>query len=81
MALPMCGTTMQLGTARVRVTQIGKICHDKCAIYYTAGDCVMPREGIFVEILEPGVVRAGDAIEIQDMPVDDQAGQGDANVG
>ena len=62
------GTTMRLGTAQVRVTQIGKICHDKCAIYYAAGDCVMPREGIFVEILEPGSVKAGDVIEIQEMP-------------
>jgi len=58
------GTSMRLGTALVRVTQIGKECHTKCAIYQQAGDCVMPREGIFVEILEPGTVAAGDAVEI-----------------
>ena len=58
------GTSMRLGTALVRVTQIGKECHTKCAIYQQAGDCVMPREGIFVEILEPGTVATGDAVEI-----------------
>ncbi|MFH1084144.1 MAG: MOSC domain-containing protein [Chloroflexota bacterium] len=62
-ALPL-GTTLRLGTARVRVTQIGKICHTKCAIYYRAGDCVMPREGIFVEVLDPGTVKPGDAVEV-----------------
>lgn len=60
------GTKMRLGAALVEVTQIGKICHEKCAIYYQAGDCVMPREGIFVRILTPGSVATGDAVEILD---------------
>ncbi|MBC7316881.1 MAG: MOSC domain-containing protein [Chloroflexi bacterium] len=63
--LPL-GTRLRLGTALVEVTQIGKECHTKCAIYQAAGDCVMPREGIFVRVLEPGTVRAGDPIEILD---------------
>jgi MOSC domain-containing protein YiiM len=46
------------------VTQIGKICHTRCAIYYQAGDCVMPREGIFVRVLEGGSIHVGDAIEV-----------------
>ena len=58
------GTRMRLGTSLVEVTQIGKICHDKCAIYYQAGDCVMPREGIFVKVLTAGAVSVGDAVEI-----------------
>ncbi|MBN1953974.1 MAG: MOSC domain-containing protein [Anaerolineae bacterium] len=58
------GTRMQLGTALVEVTQIGKLCHTKCAIFQTLGDCVMPREGIFVRVLEPGKVRVGDDIEV-----------------
>ena len=49
----------------VEVTQIGKVCHDRCAIYYQAGDCVMPREGIFVRVLEGGEVRPGDAIALE----------------
>ena len=60
------GTKMRLGGALAEVTQIGKICHEKCAIYYQAGDCVMPREGIFVKILTPGSVSTGDAVEILD---------------
>ncbi|MBU6391231.1 MAG: MOSC domain-containing protein [Planctomycetota bacterium] len=48
----------------MRVTQIGKVCHDRCAIYYTAGDCIMPREGIFAEILTGGTIKAGDEITI-----------------
>ena len=48
----------------MEVTQIGKVCHDRCAIYRAAGDCVMPREGVFVRVLEGGTLRSGDAIEI-----------------
>ncbi|MBA4393809.1 MAG: MOSC domain-containing protein [Desulfobacca sp.] len=59
------GTRLRLGTeALVEVTQIGKVCHDRCAIYRLAGDCVMPREGIFVRILKGGPVKPGDPIEI-----------------
>jgi len=58
------GTRLRLGTALVEVTQIGKVCHTPCAIYYAAGDCVMPREGIFVKVLEPGEVHTGDVIEV-----------------
>jgi MOSC domain-containing protein YiiM len=62
------GTRLRLGGALVEVTQIGKVCHERCAIYYQAGDCVMPREGIFVEVHEGGWVEAGDAIEVLSMP-------------
>jgi MOSC domain-containing protein YiiM len=44
----------------LEVSQIGKVCHTKCAIYYQAGDCVMPKEGIFVVVREPGDVNVGD---------------------
>ena len=58
------GTVLRIGgSAAVRVTQIGKECHDRCAIYEEAGDCVMPKEGIFAEVVEEGVVRTGDTIE------------------
>jgi MOSC domain-containing protein YiiM len=50
------------------VTQIGKVCHDHCAIYEQAGDCVMPREGIFVRIHEGGQVKVGDTIEVLALP-------------
>jgi len=62
------GTRMRLGTALAEVTQIGKVCHDHCAIYRLAGDCVMPREGIFVRVLQGGLVRPGDAVEVLDSP-------------
>jgi MOSC domain-containing protein YiiM len=58
------GTRLRIGEALAQVTQIGKVCHDRCAIYYQAGDCVMPREGIFVEVLEGGQVQVGDAIQV-----------------
>lgn len=62
-ALPI-GTRLRLGReALVEVTQIGKICHDRCAIYRLAGDCVMPKEGIFVRILKGGSIKPGDPIE------------------
>lgn len=63
-SLPV-GTVLKIGNGiTIRVTQIGKLCHDRCAIYYTAGDCIMPREGIFAEILSGGTIKAGDEIAI-----------------
>ncbi len=60
-ALPI-GTRLTLGEAVLEVTQIGKECHTRCAIYYQAGDCVMPKEGIFARVLTGGKVSAGDPI-------------------
>jgi len=62
-SLPV-GTRMRVGEALVEITQIGKECHDRCAIYYQAGDCVMPREGIFARILASGPVKTGDPIRV-----------------
>ncbi len=60
------GTRLQAGPdAVLRVTQIGKECHDRCAIYYQAGDCVMPREGIFAEVLKEGNIQSGNSLEIK----------------
>ena len=52
------------GEVLVEVTQIGKVCHHRCAIYYLAGDCVMPKEGIFVKVLKGGTIFPGDPIEV-----------------
>jgi MOSC domain-containing protein YiiM len=51
------------GRVRLRVTQIGKDCHTRCAVYHLVGDCIMPSRGIFCEVLSGGPVRPGDAIE------------------
>ena len=58
------GTRLRLGTALCEVTQIGKECHNDCAIRRAAGDCVMPREGIFVKILQNGTVSTGDEVTV-----------------
>ena len=58
------GTKLRIGTALCEVTQIGKECHQDCAIRKAAGDCVMPREGIFVKVLENGRVRPGDEVTV-----------------
>jgi MOSC domain-containing protein YiiM len=63
-SLPL-GAKLRLGEEALgEVTQIGKECHNRCAIYYQAGDCVMPREGIFIRVLKGGPVKAGDLIEV-----------------
>ncbi len=60
------GTTIRIGDSVIlRVTQIGKVCHERCAIYYQAGDCVMPKEGIFTKVIQEGVVKAGDEIVVE----------------
>lgn len=59
------GTRVAVGdSALLEITQIGKECHDRCAIYHQAGDCVMPREGVFAVVLEGGPVRVGDNVKI-----------------
>lgn len=61
------GTRLKLGQdVLMEVTQIGKECHTRCAIYYQAGDCVMPREGIFARVLSGGIVKKGDTIVVTD---------------
>ncbi|MBO8138187.1 MAG: MOSC domain-containing protein [Desulfotomaculum sp.] len=63
-ALPV-GTKLKIGPEAVgEVTQIGKECHHGCAIRKLAGDCIMPREGIFIKVLQEGPVKVGDKIEI-----------------
>ena len=62
-ALPI-GTRLKVGSeVLLEVTQIGKVCHERCNIFYAVGDCVMPREGIFAKVLVGGEVRVGDQIE------------------
>ncbi len=62
-ALPV-GTRLTVGETLLEVTQIGKECHTRCAIYHQAGDCVMPKEGIFARVITGGVVKPGDPIAV-----------------
>ncbi|GAB4228871.1 MAG: MOSC domain-containing protein [Deltaproteobacteria bacterium] len=57
------GDRLLAGEALLEITQIGKECHNRCAIYYQAGDCVMPKEGVFARVLRGGTLRAGDPVE------------------
>ena len=58
------GTRLRVGETVLEITQIGKQCHNDCAIKKTTGRCVMPTDGVFAVVLEEGVIRPGDAIEI-----------------
>ena len=58
------GTKLRIGKTILEVTQIGKECHTRCAIYYQAGDCVMPKEGIFGKVLQEGEIKPGDSVEV-----------------
>ena len=63
------GTRLRIGETAVEVTQIGKECHNDCAIKKTTGKCVMPTEGIFCEVVTPGRVQKGDRITVlEEMP-------------
>lgn len=57
------GAGVRIGDALLEITQIGKECHARCAIYDQAGDCVMPKEGVFARVIKGGKVQAGDRIE------------------
>ena len=59
------GTRLRVGgEAVLEITQIGKECHEGCAIRQLVGQCVMPREGVFARVVTGGVVRAGDEITV-----------------
>ena len=58
------GAKLRIGSALCEVTQIGKECHADCAIRQQAGDCVMPREGIFAIVLEEGEAKPGDMVTV-----------------
>ena len=59
------GQKFRMGdTALVEITQIGKECHKKCAIFYRTGDCIMPKEGVFAKILTGGTICVGDEIKL-----------------
>lgn len=59
------GATLHLGeSAVVEITQIGKTCMKKCAVFYQTGDCIMPKEGVFGRVIKGGVIRVGDVIRI-----------------
>ena len=58
------GTVLRAGTALLAVTQIGKECHNDCAIKQAVGRCVMPTDGIFAIVIKDGTVKPGDSIEV-----------------
>ncbi len=59
------GTLLQIGDEVVgEVSQIGKKCHVGCAVFKQVGDCIMPREGIFVKVVKSGKVRVGDPVKV-----------------
>lgn len=59
------GTKLTIGEeALLEVTQIGKVCHTRCTIFYQAGDCVMPKEGIFAKVLTGGLIEVEDEIKV-----------------
>ena len=59
------GTQLKVGEEAVlEITQIGKECHDGCAIRELVGQCIMPKEGVFARVVKGGTVRAGDEITV-----------------
>ena len=64
-ALPL-GTQLKAGNSAVlEITRIGKECHERCHIFHSVGDCVMPRDGVFARVLEGGEVNDGDSLTIK----------------
>ena len=63
------GTRFRIGDAILEMTQIGKNCHSHCAIYKRMGECIMPREGVFAEVVKGGLVKVGD--EVEQLPLDE----------
>jgi len=61
------GNKLKLGpVAEVEITQLGKECHNRCAIFHRVGDCIMPREGVFAKVTKPGQIKVSNTIEVID---------------
>ena len=58
------GQRLFIGQTELEITQIGKQCHSRCAIYDQLGDCVMPREGVFARVNKGGAIKTGDRIDV-----------------
>ncbi len=58
------GSQLCVGPVLLELTQVGKVCHSRCAIYYTTGDCIMPRTGLFARVVEAGEVTGGMPVKI-----------------
>jgi MOSC domain-containing protein YiiM len=59
------GTKLKIGAAvELEITQLGKTCHGRCAVYYRLGDCIMPKEGVFARVTGGGPIQVGDSIEV-----------------
>ncbi|MBW2310710.1 MAG: MOSC domain-containing protein [Deltaproteobacteria bacterium] len=66
-SLPI-GTRLEVGDDIIlELTQIGKKCHTKCAIFHQVGTCIMPKEGVFARVIRGGIINAGDTIRIKDV--------------
>jgi len=61
------GTQLDINGVVLEVTQIGKECHQKCAIFKMVGDCIMPKEGIFAKVIKGGIIHPGDEIIVIDL--------------
>lgn len=60
----LVGTRLKIGECEVEITQIGKKCHSGCEIKKVTGDCVMPREGIFVKVIKEGIINVNDEVVV-----------------
>lgn len=70
-------TKLRLGKkAIIQITQLGKKCHKPCSIYYSAGFCIMPKEGVFAKVVCSGRIKVGDKIMVFPLPLREGEGEG-----
>jgi len=58
------GTKLGIGETELEITQIGKVCHTRCTIYFETGDCIMPRSGLFAKVIKGGILNQGLEVEV-----------------
>ena len=68
-SLPV-GTRFHCNDVILEMTQIGKECHTHCQIYHSVGDCIMPREGVFAQVIQGGIIKVGDTITMEEVIAD-----------
>lgn len=68
-SLPV-GTVLKCNDVILKMTQIGKECHSHCAIYKRMGECIMPKQGVFAEVIKEGTITVGDMMSVELPPAD-----------
>ena len=58
------GSVLKIGDSIMEISRVGKRCYPECVLVQAGTLCVMPDEVVFARVVESGLVRVGDMIQM-----------------